>query len=262
MTDRDSALAFGGAPPLGEKILKWAHLDEAGTSVGEGCCVVAGVVTSPDGQWRQLKSYLDTLRTEFAPNDPDLVFHAKDIFHGTKAFHRDKWTRDKRNALLREISRIPHVFNLPVIGAAIDKSTLTWGNASSDKSNSLNYGLAFGMCVINFESYLRELPDSREVGTITAEDMPHMRRYAEFGYSRIRDKKGWDGETNSQYLPIHRVMEQPAFTSKLGSPYLQIADCIAFLLARYRNGGKGVESFIDEFQKQIYVLPHKRPRSV
>lgn len=100
MSGDDSIRAFGGGPLRGDRILKWAHLDEAGTSAHEGCCVVAGIVSSPDGQWKQLNRYLSDLRDEFAPDSPEIVFHAKDIFHGTKAFHRDVWARDRRLELL------------------------------------------------------------------------------------------------------------------------------------------------------------------
>lgn len=155
------------------------------------------------------------------------------------------------------------MFNLPVIGAAIEKRKVSWtvddGKAVDDQA--WNYALAFGMCVVNFEGFMRELPDAREVGTIIAEDVPSMRRYAQFGYERLAEKTDWGG-ANAQYLPIERVIEQPSFTSKKGSALLQISDCIAFLLGRYRNGNNDVERFIDNFHSKIYVLPHQRDKVI
>lgn len=114
------------------------------------------------------------------------------------------------------------------------------------------------MCVINFESYLRELPDHREVGTVIAEDVPHMRKYAQFGYQRLMEKSDWSDGVNAQYLPIRRVVEEPLFSGKKGSALLQISDTLAFLLGRYRNGHEDAETFIQRFHSQIYVLPHQR----
>lgn len=146
--------------------MRFAHLDEAGTSTREGWCVVAGVVSSPDGQWRQLNKFLEDCRKEFCPDNPGIIFHAKDIFHGTKNFHRDEWSRGKRQELLMELSKIPRKFNLPVIGTAVDKSKHKWGGRGQKPSElqAWHYALAFGMCVVNFEGVLRELSDWREVG--------------------------------------------------------------------------------------------------
>lgn len=240
--------------------MKWAHIDEAGTSARERCCIVAGIVSSPDGQWRQLNQYLNELRQEFAPHDSSIIFHAKDIWHGAKKFPRDRWPHDRRKELLHELAKMPNIFRLPVIGAAVDKDKTPWSAKDGKKPDEQAwcYALAFGMCVINFEGFMRELPDQREVGIVIAEDVPHMRRYAHFGYKRISEKTEWGGGVNAQYLPVNRVVEEPLFTGKQGSALLQISDTIAFLLGRFRNGHDDVEPFIRHFESQIYVLPHQR----
>lgn len=256
----DSTKAFGGAPLCGDRALKWAHLDEAGTSAKEQCCVVAGIVSSPDGQWRQLNKYLDDLRGEFASGQPEIIFHAKDIWHGTKNFHRDRWPRDRRVALLYELAKIPRIFQLPVIGAAVQKDKHNWNfeDGSHPNRDSWCYALAFGMCVINFESYMRELSDDREVGTVIAEDNTHMRRYAQFGFNTLLQNVDRRESINARYLPIQRVVEQPLFTEKRGSALLQISDTLAFLLGRHRNGHSDADAFIHHFSNQIYELPHQR----
>tara|TARA_R110000824_G_scaffold50894_6_gene141898 strand:- start:11049 stop:11846 length:798 start_codon:yes stop_codon:yes gene_type:complete len=256
----DPIKAFGGGRLKGDKLMRFAHIDEAGTSAKEDWCVVAGVISSPDGQWRQLNNYLAECRKEFCPDRPDIIFHAKDIFHGTKDFHRDNWSREKRAELLTELSKIPWKFSLPVIGSTVDKSKHKWEkmDQSVGELQSWHYALAFGMCVVNFEGFMRGLPDHREVGTVIAEDVPHMRRYAKFGYERISEPtKAWKG-SNSAYLPIERVVEEPLFSRKQGSALLQIADTVAFLIGRHRNGKDDVECYIDHFRDQIYELPHHR----
>ncbi len=258
-------LAFGGGSLTGGAPLRFAHIDEAGTSRDEKLCVVAGVVSHPDAQWLSINQHLIELADELAPPEDreGIVFHAKDIWHGTKKFHRDKWCREKRIDLLKRICRMPVDFAMPVIAGAIDKADHKWGGEikpGSEKWEAQMYSLAFGLCVIHFEYVMRELCGPNEVGTVIAEDVPNMRRYAKWGYDHLRDKDvNWDVRKDiKNYMPIERIVEQPLFSNKTDSSILQIADTVAFVLGRRLNGHTDVQELLDLFSDQLIILPHQQ----
>jgi hypothetical protein len=239
-------------------------VDEAGVSNKERHCVVAGVVSHPDKQWKALRLHLEDIAAEFVPEmeRDKVVFHAKDIWHGTKAFHRTRWHRRKRYALLEQLAAIPVKFSLPVIAGVVEKSMHQWGGTKpgSAKWEAYNYSLAFGLCAVHFEYVLREMCSSDELGTFIAEDAPDMRRYAKWGYGLLADPKHeWpEIDETTNYMPFERVIEQPLFADKRGSPILQIADFIAFVTGRRVNGHEDVQALFDRFSSQLVILPHQR----
>jgi hypothetical protein len=260
----DSGLpSFGGGHLMNGAPVRFAHIDEAGTSRDEANCVVAGVVSHPDRQWLSINQHLTKIADEFVPPEQreGVIFHAKDIWHGTKKFRRDVWPRPKRLELLHELAKVPCEFELPVIAGVAEKERLTWDVPKGSKNwLARNYSLAFGLCAIHFEYVLREMCEPHELGTIIAEDLPEMRQHAKWGCDRLRDPKAqWqedDGVVN--YMPMQRVIEQPLFAIKTESAILQIADLVAFVLGRVLNGNRDVQPLLDRFKSQIVILPHQR----
>ena len=191
-----------------------------------------------------------------------VIFHAKDIWHGTKRFHRDKWPRLKRQALLERLADIPVMFSLPVVAGVVEKSMHKWGGIKqgSVKWEAHNYSLAFGLCVVHFEFVLREMCGREEMGIIIAEDVPEMRRYAKWGYDRLADQTHpWPEASEAKnYMPFERVIEQPLFLEKRDSPILQVADVIAFVAGRRLNGHEDVQPLFERFSNQLVILPHQR----
>ena len=215
-----------------------------------------------DSQWRNLNRALDDIIGEFVPagEKDGIVLHAKDIFHGTKRFHRDRWPLAKRVELLRCISKLPDMMSLPVVLGAIDKSQYSWGpqtdNVAQFEANS--YSLAFGLCATHVEYFMRShLSD--EVAALVVEDVPNMRRYAQLGYKILTDATlPWQqADDVFNYMPFERIIEQPLFAEKKDSSILQIADTIAFVAGRLLNGGDNVREFFDLFEAQIVLLPHQ-----
>ena len=260
----DSGLpAFGGGRLMNGAPVRFAHIDEAGTSKGEAHCVVAGVVSHPDQQWLSINQHLTKLADEFVPLSErvGIVFHTKDIWHGSKKFRRDEWPRTKRLDLLHELAQIPDKFSLPVIAGVVEKSNKGWDVPAGTKNwIARNYSLAFGLCAIHFEYVLREMCEPHELGTIIAEDLPEMRQHAKWGCNHLRDPSiNWekmDGVVN--YMPMHRVIEQPLFAAKNESAILQVADLVAFVLGRTLNGNNDVQPLLDRFKNQVVILPHQR----
>lgn len=243
--------------------VRFAHIDEAGTSKSEPHCVVAGVVSHPDRQWLSINQHLKKLADEFVPSADraGIIFHAKDIWHGSKRFRRDEWPRPKRVELLHELAQIPDKFSLPVIAGVVEKASLGWDVPPGTKAwGGRNYSLAFGLCAIHFEYVLREMCAPYELGTIIAEDLPEMRQHAKWGCDHLRNPNiKWekmDGVVN--YMPLQRVIEQPLFAAKTDSAILQVADLVAFVCGRILNGNRDVQPLFDRFKDQVVVLPHQK----
>jgi Protein of unknown function (DUF3800) len=245
--------------------LRFAHVDEAGTSRDEPYCVVAGVVSHADHQWRVLNEHLSELADEFVPAEDreGIVFHAKDIWHGAKRFPRERWPMEKRRALLAELASMPEKFALPVVHGLVEKAMHKWGDtkAGSAEFEAKSYSLAFGMCAVNVEYVVREMCGENEVAMLVAEDAPAMRRHAQGGFKILSDPKHkWqvtDGIRN--YFPLVKVIEQPLFAAKDESSILQISDTIAFILTRKINKKGDVDDLFKLFAGQIAFLPHQRP---
>jgi hypothetical protein len=97
--------------------LRIAYLDEAGisNSVQEPYLVVAGVILQADEHWRPLEEHFRAMARRYLPDDPNPLFHAMDIFHGTGKFPRAEWPRERRWHLLSELAEIPRKFELPIV---------------------------------------------------------------------------------------------------------------------------------------------------
>jgi Protein of unknown function (DUF3800) len=256
--------SFSGGELRNGAPVRFAHVDEAGTSKNEQHCVVAGVVSHPDLQWLSINRALKDLTEEFVPPQQreGTIFHAKDIFHGSKRFTRELWPKQRRMELLGRMANLPVDHSLPVICGTVDKSDVKWDDVKqgSHKWQAWNYSLAFAVCVTHFEYVLRTLCGANELGTIIAEDTPEMRQYAKFGYKRLCDPNvAWEQKPGIvNYMPMERVVEQPLFSAKDESGILQLADFVAFIMARRLNGHDDVQWLLDRFASQVVILPHQR----
>jgi Protein of unknown function (DUF3800) len=235
--------------------LRFAHLDEAGTSSREPNAVVAGIVTDPDRQWIALHQYLSDMADALIP--PDLregfIFHAKDIWHGSKLFKDERFTPALRSQILRELAQIPKKFDVPVIVGAIRKVDHQW-TVEYDREASC-YAIAFGMAAIGVEVFMRSRAGAQEVAHLIAEDSGKMRQNAKWGYKLLQgNKESWKGEL-AKVLPLTRIVEQPLFAAKDESSILQVADLLAFVICRRLNGREDVQYLVDEFKDNIIGLP-------
>lgn len=260
--------AFGGGVLKGDNFVKWVYLDEAGSSAKERLVTVAGVVVDADKHHRALKGRLDQIRDDL-PEElrVDLIFHAKDIWHGNKQFDREKWDahgiqKDERRSLVEQICSIPEEFGLPVIYGQVAKEQhfsnwqIMLKNMDNRKltPNRLSYALAFGQCAIAAEAFIRDYCPEDEVGQIVAEDTEEMREHADWAYSVLEQRDApWLREFSS-YVPLERLNEGPQFAKKKRSPILQIADSIAFVMNRHDSKGtfdSDVGHCYDKFKDQI-----------
>lgn len=252
--------SYGGGELLGSNAVRFAHVDEAGTSRQERYAVVAGVVSHADKQWRLLNEYLSDMMDDLVPSEhrEGIVLHAKDLFHGTKKFHRDRWPRELRMQILEALAVIPVKFDLPVVIGILEKEKHKWdGEIKATDLDASHYALAFGLCASNVEYFMRKFAETDEVATLIAEDVPHMRAHAKRGYKVLKDPSfPWEAYPSlADSAPLTRIVEQPMFAAKDESSILQIADLIAFTICRRVNGNKDVNGLVERYAENIIALP-------
>ena len=90
------------SPLWGDKIVRLVYLDEVGTSNprDEPFLVITGIAVNADRQFKEVESYLDGLLHKHVAEPDGIVFHAMELWHGTKQFHRDHWPLEKRLEIL------------------------------------------------------------------------------------------------------------------------------------------------------------------
>jgi len=76
--------------------------------------VIAGIAVNADRQFKEVESYLDGLLHKHVSEPDGIVFHAMELWHGTKQFHRDHWPLEKRLEILDDLAQIPRKLGLPI----------------------------------------------------------------------------------------------------------------------------------------------------
>ncbi len=214
------------------------YLDEAGIGklADDPCVVVAGIILHGDKQWLPLETYLRAMVEAWVPpaDRPGIIFHAKDIFHGTKAFHRDKWEKETRFAILDELATLPAAFDFPVIWGAIDRTKMAEKHPKMTPAQCTEhaYLVATSMCLMQAERYMREAGSDGEVAQIVFEDRAGVRQDVKTLHRFLRGHNLPADLEDQKYLPLTRIIDTPNFAAKNESSPLQIADFCAFALKR------------------------------
>jgi|CXWL01.1.fsa_nt_gi hypothetical protein len=224
------ARALGGGDLTGSRIVKIAYVDEAGAQVSDAYCVVAGVIIDPDKQYQQVRARLDEIKHEHAAyidGDPhDLIFHAKDIYHGTKRFHRDRWPFEIRMHLLELLAGVINDHSLPFVVTAIERAAIF--KDLRDKLDEKNissgaHAVAYGIVAMALESYMRQL-SADEMAQMVCENNNEMRSRIKSLHSFLAapgPKPGLQpGYEN--FLPIGRIIDTVHFVEKTGDYHLDV----------------------------------------
>lgn len=228
--------AFADGLLSGDRIARLVYIDEAGTSSSDPVSVVAGVVIDADHQWRVVESQLEVLVQELFPGIDDprkIVFHAKDIFHGSGIFDRRRWSREKRLEILGRLLGIPLESDLPVVVGFYRKG--------DDIKNLplppavLAQVMAHCMCVLAAERYMREKTLETDVAIMIAENNDQARQHVKRTHNALADPAmKFDMPTvPPDFLPIKRIVDTVHFAEKSEAIMLQIADSCAFTMSRF-----------------------------
>jgi hypothetical protein len=171
------------APVCGENLVRIAFLDESGRSQREPQLVVAGISLHRDRSYRKIEEALRQLVTDVIPygDQGGFVFHATDLFQGSRYFNRERWPRERRFQILERLAGLPKLFALPVVFGNVVKTQHRRepeiarhieAQPEKDKLTDLlviEHMTAFSRAVINIERQMWRFPTD-EICMLIAED--------------------------------------------------------------------------------------------
>jgi hypothetical protein len=234
-----SAVALSGVPLAGQRVVRFAFLDEGGISKYEPYAVVAGVMVHGDEQLIPLENELERLKRKHIPPElhDDFVFHAKEIWSGTgKIFSdRDRWTLDRRLLILRDLARVPRRLDIPIVHEAYKRSDLQDDVKPGDKHPTEHeisiaaHACAFAACTLRIEDYMRACFPS-EVAQLVAEDNDQSRKMIKDVHAAFRFPEKVSGIIPNNQLPLKHIRGSVHFADKDESAPLQLADLCAFII--------------------------------
>lgn len=238
------------------------YLDEAGVGNLESdpFLVVAGVLIHADTQWGPIANRLQELLEAAVPPGQPIPshLHAKDIFHGTREFPKETWSRERRTALLKAVAQIPVEFQIPVVWCAQDRKRFAKECPGATPLEHLrdSYSTCALACLMQTEAYMRDLPNQAEVASVIMEQNHELQRripgLLEF-MRRPDDEMGLE-ENWKSYLPFTRIIDTPACQPKNGSSILQLADYCAFAIKRHLQGAARSSELTGPFAQQLLIL--------
>jgi len=249
---------------MGDRLVRVAYLDEAGTSKAdeEPYFVVAGIILAPDGQWNLVEAWMRQLVIDYLGEDAfptwgkHYNFHAKDIWHGSGDFPRDKWPIKRRMELFEQISRVPATFGLPIVYSYIKKADFFRRYEGRQKPEKFLatwlHGEGFMRTAKSIDQWLIDNTDN-EVAMLIAEDVDNPKKEAIQGLHAIFVDRAMERMPGA--LQAERIIEQVSFMRKDQSGILQLADWCAFILKRRLQKCKKVTPYFENLKGQIY---HRR----
>lgn len=257
--------SFSGGPLLGQQLVRITYLDEAGVSNQheEPYLVVAGIIIEPDRSYTRVEAYLRELREQYFPDGEGLpdealaygrpfIFHAKDVWHGSGAFPREKWPLQKRMKIFNDLSKIPRDFNLPIVWGAIDRNK-HWESENFKTRRDADkraHGLAFFLAARRVDQWMREQAPT-EFTLLFAEDRAEVKQYIDTAHAIYTDRETYTWDHSDAFHSLH-IIEPVSFVRKAQSPILQIADHCAFIIKRKLQGCKYVRPYYSNIRPKLW----------
>lgn len=239
---------FGERLGLRNPWVRLVYLDETGISnpTHEPYLIVAGVIISGDQDWRPLERHIISLRRKYLPEEAQkyFVFHAKDIWHGTKYFDRSKWPLEVRRNILKDLADIPRRFHLPVVGSVIDRAAfvesvrpqlVAGSNPTAISTTGLAYTAAFMNVVMDVDGWMGANAPA-EMAMLIVEDRDKVKESIRGIHSRYTDPLLDEPNT----LITKHIVDTVNFAAKEDSILLQIADTCCFVMRRAMERKKDI----------------------
>ncbi len=201
--------------------MRMVYLDKSGISSGEPYLVVAGVIITADGQWKQIEQYLYALRDKFIPESmrDGFIFHATEIYSGTKRFKRDEWSKDARWEILDQLVDIPRRFDLPVVCGFVRKAEFQQRLSAHIKTTTAlavnAQAVAFNLCAMTIQRWMLTNTVADEVALLIAEDNNEARVGVRSitNFNRNPDFSILDDDAR-EFLPLTRIIDTAHFAGK------------------------------------------------
>jgi hypothetical protein len=249
-----SLRALGGGELVGTGPMRSAYLDEAGIAnpQQEPFVVVAGVILHIDKQWRALHAHFDKLIEKFVPEHQrdGFIFHAQEIWHGTKTFDRKTYQGDRKE-VLKALCQTITEFQLPIVFGIADRRAIAKfvkdepGGKDPKTHTFTGFMAAFGEAAIRSDVWMRLYADPSECLSLVMENNNELKKYAKAVFRELRRKTPHPVLAKVRQLPITRIVDAPSFMDKSEAPPLQLADLCAFILKRWVMGKADIHPYLD-----------------
>lgn len=254
-------LALGGKPLEGERVVKFAYLDEAGIG-GEPWVVVGGILIDPDKQWTSLRQYLDDMADYhlLSEDKPGYVFHAKDIFSGSRFFDKAKYPLKKRQEMLHDLCEIPALCGATIFVGIVDllKYHASRPDRTKGKAISEAHRISYAICVCMIDFYMKSYEDKDELVTLVVENNNDARRHIKQMQKHLNSQElatSLGDHEMTRFLPVTKIVDVPHFVDKEDSPIMQIADVCAFVMMRHCCGLPHVDEYMKLIKPRIFTPP-------
>ncbi|MCW8952683.1 MAG: DUF3800 domain-containing protein [Rhodospirillales bacterium] len=249
--------------------MRFAFIDEAGTSRNDPHVVVAAVVVHGDNELIPLENHLEELVEKHIPKNDraDFVFHMKDIWSGAKYFKDNTvWPIERRIAIMNDLVAVPGRFELPIAFAFMERAAFLREHPELEgnpKATDLGiHAIVFTACTAAIERLMTSTWP-KEVAQLVAEDHDQARATIKEVHAHIRDKNKWDVANKSANpgveglapFPLQRIRGGIQFADKRESHPLQIADMCAFFIRGHLRGHPQADQFYNSFKPWMVVLP-------
>jgi Protein of unknown function (DUF3800) len=257
-------LSLSGVDLDGECPMRFVYADESGISVNETILVVAGVIIHADSQWIPTEQRIRSLIDKYVPvadRPRDFVFHASDLFHGSKAFKdRQKYSLERRLQALKDILSIPSQIRLPVVFGWMRKEHRHPNQSKKSRRADLafEHAHALSLCVIGAERFMRKWATPVELATLTVEDNTETKGTVKLMHDAFRGvgppglvkwakEYSQDVESTAEFLPLRKIVDGVHFIGKSGAFLLQLADACAWIIRCYFEEKRGIEELLSAF---------------
>jgi hypothetical protein len=230
--------------------MRLVYLDEGGTDFKAPVLTVAGVLVHGDSQWPEVDRRIRALIDKYIP-EPDrlgFIFHATDIFHGSRYFDRQKPEWDspaKRIPILNDLAKIIDDLQLPVVAGNYKKEKFGVGILKESDGPKLKGNLihnsAVADCLIHSDRWLEKYAPS-ELATVIHEDGTPAKQLIKRVVRVLRSNNLLEAQEllpedlTTLGLPLKRIIDTVHFAEKADARPLQLADLCAFIFARGLKG--------------------------
>jgi hypothetical protein len=273
--------SMSGHPLSWSSRVRIAYLDEAGVGEmrAEPYMVIAGVILNGDQDWQPIQRHLQSILRRNVPDvgRKSLIFHAKDIWHGSKHFPREKFPLELRQKIFMEIAEIPKRFHISIVVGCLHRiSTMenikrAIPGISQERIDILTHAEVYIHALAEIDTWMsRNAPN--EVVMVIAEDRPGVKAALNLLHDGAThdDDAYWIDQGADVFYTRH-IIDTVHLTDKEGSPMLQIADMCAFIIRRHLSDKPDIASAFALLEPQlaspprdgVWTLPSERlPRNI
>lgn len=256
--------SISGVNLSGDKLVKFAYIDESGISINERISTVAGVIIDADAQWRRVEDHLHALVREYVPERHREAFKG---FHTADLFHRPpRLVVERPHEALKEILKIPAKFGLGVsfgffrkpIKKKPENQSQNERRIEASKQAHTSHAVAFGMCFLGVEMFMQHHCPRNEIATLVAENNTETGKTVKRVASETGKKMDAsarqmslemslkiEGTGQSFPIPMRRIVHSVFMAEKDEASLLQIADACATVIRYCLEGRTNATEFID-----------------